>query len=275
MQLVPFLLPHELIYCFLHHGADIEKLLSVSYMGEESKANLERAKAELGVERLIGLGLWGDGAPCNWDRTKSLEVLALSFPGLEDNHNLRLPIVTIMKHHVVKTETYEDIGAVVSWSMRFLALGVCPSRRHDGRLWVKRHDHYRAKIAAKGIGAKAVFVEIRGDWMFYKQVFKLPQQNELTGICWMCTMTPGRMCEVGEHAFWRHERLTHWDVIARMHLRGEAASSLMNCPCVRTTVFRVDWLHAVDQGVAADFMGNALWSLLDRMYTHGSLSKAV
>ena len=140
---------------------------------------------------------------------------------------------------------------------------------------MKRHDHYRAKIAAKGIGAKAVFVEVRGDWMFYKQAFKLPQHNEKTGFCWMCTITPDRCHEVGEHAFWRHERLTHWDVIARMRLRGDAASSLFNCPCMRTTAFRVDWLHAVDQGVAADFMGNALWSLLDRMYTHGSLSKAV
>ena len=67
-----------------------------------------------------------------------------------------------------------------------------------------------------------------------------------------------QVCEVGADASWRRERLTHWDVINRMYMQGKTPSPLFNAPWVTKDIFRRDWLHASDLGVAADFAGNAL-----------------
>ena len=40
---------------------------------------------------------------------------------------------------------------------------------------------------------------------------------------------------------------------------------LMSCPCITLECFKIDWLHVVDQGVAADFLGNLFKLLLPKM----------
>ena len=67
--------------------------------------------------------------------------------------------------------------------------------------------------------------------------------------------------DVASTARWRSERLSHWDVITNMLRRGLLPSPLMSAPWVKASIFRRDWLHCSDQGVAADFGGN-LSSLL-------------
>ena len=47
--------------------------------------------AEAGVDDLLGLGIKGDGCPCNWDRTRSLQLLSMNLPGLtREFKNLRI-----------------------------------------------------------------------------------------------------------------------------------------------------------------------------------------
>ena len=66
------------------------------------------------------------------------------------------------------------------------------------------------------------------------------------------------MTDVGLDAHWRDTGLTFNEFMHRVLSSGKTISPLMSVPGVSLAIFRVDWLHAVDQGVAADFLGNAL-----------------
>ena len=69
---------------------------------------------------------------------------------------------------------------------------------------------------------------------------------------------------MGVDAACRTSPLTHWDVVNRIRLQGKPISPLFGAPWVTTAIFRRDWLHAVDLGVACDFAGNCLRTLTDK-----------
>ncbi len=85
---LPILLPHELVGNLLREHSP-ETLTQQTWMDPTTSSHLERAKSELGLataQPLLGLGLWMDGVPCNWDRTDSLEVFSLNLPGISRSH---------------------------------------------------------------------------------------------------------------------------------------------------------------------------------------------
>ena len=57
-------------------------------MDHTTKAHLEACDVACG-ETVVGIGLWGDGAPCNWDRTETLEVFAWNILGLQGFEHTR------------------------------------------------------------------------------------------------------------------------------------------------------------------------------------------
>ena len=96
--------------------------------------------------------------------------------------------------------------------------------------------------------------------------------------------------EAASTAGWRSSPLSHGDVIARLLARGHQLNPLLEAPWVKTSIFRRDWLHCSDQGVAADFLGNlfhhlqwryleetkkeryaALYQDIDRFYADGKV----
>jgi hypothetical protein len=81
---LPMLLPHEIVEALLRHTT-IDKLVQETDMDSSTSAHLQDAKRKLGMssdQPLMGLGLWADGVPCNWDRTESVEVFTLNVPGI-------------------------------------------------------------------------------------------------------------------------------------------------------------------------------------------------
>ena len=50
--------------------------------------------------------------------------------------------------------------------------------------------------------------------------------------------------------------LSHGECIARMLRNRGKVSPLLQAPWVKSAIFRFDWLHVCDIGVAADFIGN-------------------
>ena len=47
--------------------------------------------------------------------------------------------------------------------------------------------------------------------------------------------------------------------MARLIARNGWANPLLEAPWVKTRIFKMDWLHAADQGITADFIGNLLF----------------
>ena len=256
-----FLLPHELLAALARNG-DAEVLHDTSHLDASSRTHLLGCVERVGGGPVVPLGLWGDGAPCNWDRTESLELLSLNLPGQGGRwRTLRLPLTGLSRRNVAP-HTFDDLIRVLVWSLEALAAGCWPRTRHDGGAWLQPADGRRARRAGQPLGTRAALVEVRGDWKFLKETFKLPGWNTLSGICWRCSCTPEGLRQVGLDAPWRQEPLDHWGLLARMLRDGVALSPIWSAPWVRSSIFKIDWLHAVDQGVSADFLGNLFWSLL-------------
>ena len=55
------------------------------------------------------------------------------------------------------------------------------------------------------------------------------------------------------------------DVIAVILRNGGRVSPVLSLPGISIRVFKIDWLHAVDQGVGADFVGALLWHVLKKL----------
>ena len=78
-QWLAFALPHEYVQR-LHRRADISVFTSTRGLDPVTERHLRKAEAQAGVP-LLPLGLWGDGAPTQWDREESIETLSLNLPG--------------------------------------------------------------------------------------------------------------------------------------------------------------------------------------------------
>ena len=73
--------------------------------------------------------------------------------------------------------------------------------------------------------------------------------------------------EATDDAEWRRPAivLTTVDFLARESARGKPVSPLFCVFGVFTCLFKVDWLHAVDKGVAADYIGNLFIVLVPKL----------
>ena len=93
-------------------------------LGRQDRGHLSTVCQEMGCDpqSTIGLGLWGDGVPYNYDRSASVDIFSLNFPGFGDDHPLkdtRIPLVAMDHKHVVKGKTFDDILEIIAWSLFF------------------------------------------------------------------------------------------------------------------------------------------------------------
>ena len=261
--LLPIILPHELLHQLSEKALSPEALLTTTGLSGDARRHLQQACLELNKANLVPLGLWGDGVPCNYDRSQSLDVFCMSLPGLSGNQaNMRLPLTAVNTRFVLKRKTFDDIMRVIKWSLQCCAEGCMPSCRHDGTPFTVQ-DTKRSKLQGKEF-TPGVLVEVRGDWPFYKHLVRFPQFNEVDGCCWKCKVAPNGIRDCSSTAPWRQhdQRLDHWGLVARIIQQGMTVSPLFGAPCVRSSIFQVDWLHTSDKGVCADFLGNLFTYLL-------------
>jgi hypothetical protein len=230
--MLPMLLPHEIARNLAKEAHSRQALLCQEGLCASTKAHVLKVATELGVEAasLLCFSLWGDGCPCNWDRSQSMEILSLLLPGQSNSQKqLRVPVTCINKKFLLKGETWEQILAVMSWSFQQLAIGEHPRSRHDGSDWLAS-DRCRAKLAGQPLGVQGILAEVKGDWAFFKSVFRFPQHNQKDGCCWLCSCVPAEIRDCGSSAAWRTNRLGHWELMRRMANRGERPSAIFSCP---------------------------------------------
>ena len=188
-------------------------------MSTDTKAHVNMCSAKLG-KPVLGLGLWTDGVPCNWDRSQSLECFSLFFPGWVGSFGkLRIPLLVIQKRFVVQQATFDDVCAVLKYSFDALAAGVFPSQRHTGESWLPT-DSKRKWFSGKSIGVRGALCEIRGDWQMYSSMFRLGSWSSANHCCWKCTADRNGIKQFGLDAKWRQERTSHIDFLVRLHQLG-------------------------------------------------------
>ena len=190
-QTAAFMLPHEYLHV-LHHLGNDSVVYDISGLDPRSKSHLDYCQAQAG-DRLVALGLWGDGAPCNWDRSESVETFTLNLPGQGGEYKtLRLPLTAISRKQVSE-HTWDDIMTVLTWSLTHAASGTWPRNRHDGTQWWKTDAWRKRKSTKVQLGVKGALVEVRGDWKFYAECFHFPKWNTKAGCCWTCGCTPDQV----------------------------------------------------------------------------------
>ena len=89
----------------------------------------------------------------------------------------------------------------------------------------------------------------------------------------MATVVGHQVTECGREAVWRRTRRSHWQLIVALLQRGATVPPVLTKALwCDIRIFRIDWLHTVDQGIAADFVA----SLFLAVCTHfeGSSHKA-
>ncbi len=266
-QQLPFLLPHEIIAKIFEKG---NPTIFKEGLQPDDEQHLQHAAEHMNLpdhSSLFPLGLWSDAVPCNWDRSQSIDLLVMNFPSLPDEwQKLRIPLFCCKKHFQAKQITMDDAMNVIRYSLEALALGCWPSKRHDGSDFLQPQDRNRARNAGNALPCRAVLTQIRGDWKMLKDLFALPQHNEISGICFRCSCTPQTMREVGLEASWRQGQYNDWSFMQRFLQEGRHVSPVFSIPFFKpSAVIRLDWLHVVDLGIAADCAGQILWQVQLRL----------
>ena len=146
---VAFWLPHEIIACIAEFS-DLDKFLETAGMDPSSLLRNARQKW---VSRCWA---WGDGIPVNWDRTESIETIALSFPGLKSSHaSCRIIEEAVLRGNV-------DRGACGMRPLDAIPWVVMAPMR--GRWAVARATGFEPNKAGTSLGFKGIVAEMRGDW---------------------------------------------------------------------------------------------------------------
>ena len=254
----PFLLPHEVIKHLVDHHGDLKEF--VADLNTILGAVVADSCQALGLNpsEVLGIGLHGDGAPCATKMRESLEQFSWSF--CEAPTSSRFVFTAIPKSFVAHG-TMDAILSIFTWSLKQLAAGVMPTCRHDGSLW-ESTDKFRipgmqnrVQQSGKSIGARALLVQVRGDWMFFKETFSLPSwSSEL--ICWLCRATKSHNSELDFRGkLWRQHRYQPGEFQRLLEQAGKL-SPIFGCPGLSIRHFLIDWLHAVDLGVSQSVIGN-------------------
>jgi hypothetical protein len=76
----------------------------------------------------------------------------------------------------------------------------------------------------------------------------------------ICFLSPTsvmlKAADCADDSRWRRARLTLLQFLQRQIQQGKTISLIFSIPGMTLKVFKRDWLHLVDQGVGADFIGN-------------------
>ena len=261
---IPVLLPHELLDALHQHNPLESGLFDHSLLDPTPLNHLKKACAQLSADmsKVAGLSIWADGVPYNHDRSKSFEVASLQIL-TSASTAMRFPLACVPKHWMVKNTTWDAIWQVLKWSLQAAASGVWPAFRHDNSAFADGEFH-RKKKAGEPL-TRAILLQVKGDWSFYKNVLYLPGWNETSSCCWKCNMVPGNLKEVAKSASWRMlaSRKDHWQCLQQV----KSVSPLFGVPFFHIDLISLDWLHVVDLGVSLDFLGSFFKYLIDQKLT--------
>ena len=264
---MPFSLPHEAVKHMVDkHGDKVLSLFQAKSDTPLHRLMQEQCqKLNISQNECIALGLHGDGTPFAAKMRDSLEQFSYNFPASD---SLMRCVFGAVPKRFVASGTFEAMLRIFVWSMTILASGFMPTCRHDGTEWQgsdktrKGKSQCRAKLAGLAIGVRGILCQIRGDWMFYKQVFHFPSWSE-NAICWLCQATRKMNSEFDMRTNkWQSARFKPGQFVALLLAAG-LLSCIFQCPGIEIKHFLVDWLHCADLGICQSIIGNAFNEIVD------------
>ena len=263
---LPFLLPHEWLGDYLlQDGAFEEGLPQAGSWQAQALKEVCNAWGEP-EEGMFPIGMHGDGVPVQGRMNQStLDYFTINFPCSQTWQQERFLITCIETRWALGFETSQAIQKVIAWSLSCLGKGQWPAEGHDG----KPLDKWRKTRAGKSL-KKACLIAIRGDWDWFVKWYHAPNHNTKINMCWLCTCTPESWRRMGmDERILKSLKKASW--LDCLKERKKPCSPLFDLPGVDNYTMKADWMHAVDEGIAATICGNVL-AELEKLYP--SLQKA-
>ena len=166
-------------------------------------------------------------------------------------------VSTVIRKSDMVDGTMEAITRVISWSFNVLLSGETPSSDWEGGPLEGGGEQLAG-------GWRGAICQLRGDWVFYCELFKFPQWNSANRMCWLCqasSVDPAlAWSHFGPGAGWRKTRWTHESYMRYLRLAGLAIPALFAVAIgFRLDCVMIDVLHTVAQGVASHIVANVLW----------------
>ena len=112
----PILLPHEIVHVLGVRNPDRARFLCRAGFDDLDLRQMRSIEAGTGEPdgTFLGVAIWMDGIACKWDRSQSLDLIVLSFPGWAGKWpNVPIPIAAVEHRYVVKQHTMDDILEVL------------------------------------------------------------------------------------------------------------------------------------------------------------------
>lgn len=92
-------------------------------------------------------------------------------------------------------DTLYPVLSVLSWSLKAMATGTHPTRRHDGSGW-RPEDQGRASFAGEPLGWQAIPLLVQGDWAEYAHSLGFPTCTDSRAPCPLCCCTQANLHSV-------------------------------------------------------------------------------
>ena len=265
---LPFLLVHEMLFSIVKDSGDLIHEMSSFEPGSAFAKAKEGFIKKFGVPAdaiLLPLGFHGDGVP--FQVKNSLECFSWNIVSIMHGNGARMLFTCIEKGDLCGCgchgrHTIDAILEVIVYCMKALLRGKAPSMRHDKSPW-RPEDKERAKRAGMDLGFFAHLVQNRGDWAWFKQLFKFKGWASAQ-ICWRCeaNRSDKPFWDVGPDARWRKFRLTTAGLMSQLRALGVELSPLFSCPGFIADYICIDVLHALDLGVTQELLGNVFFEAL-------------
>jgi hypothetical protein len=261
-SLHPVLLPHLYFSSLYHHRQDLWQN-SVVGTTDGGVASFWRDMQDHAIvkqhpyldpaawSRTIPVGLHGDGG--SFYKHESMFVFTWnSLLGTGTTIAKRFVLTVLRKSQVVPA-TLDALFEVFAWSFNVLLTGLTPSVDWRGAPVGGGQDYLCG-------GYRGSLIQVRGDWEFHCQIFRLPKWSHGGNMCWMCGATAEgdlRFTDCTAGAAWRRTRRTHESYCQEVEDSGQEVPILLrDVQGLRLDSIMIDVLHTVDLELSCHIVAN-------------------
>lgn len=212
------------------------------------------------------MGLHGDAGPVSkHDSLFTLTWNSLLGEGVTLEKRF---VFTVLKKSQMKHDgsTMNSVFKLLAWSLNCCLSGRTPKLDFFGRPCQGGGEDIAMKL-------RFATVQVRGDWEFYSDFFHIPRWNTALNCCWLCGAGSDETklwTAWGPSAGWRSTRKSQAIFERELADKGFPIPPLIKDTIgLRIECFMVDILHAVDQGIPMQPMGDeACWVKAHSYFRH-------